>query len=270
MIPLDAATVFVGWAAGCLGWQVAVGARRAVVFGAAWVIRVFAIVLALCSLAAAAVGGWDVIRDGMTAAVLVLTVVALVRSIFEHRAFRAQIDALVDDGGGPADAATPGADRIDLVAALIGAVALLGGLVHAGGPLALALARGVVGASMLGGLTFTMVFGHRMLAKPYLGRGPLEVGTNWLLVLWPLEVLVMVVPTGMVSVLDGSVDDGYGGIMGWMWAMCAISTGVLLIVARLILQDREESKPASATGMLYLAALTGFGAVLISRAVLSS
>lgn len=267
---MDAATVFTGWAAGSLGWQVAVGARREVMFGAAWVIRVIAIILTTCSLISAALGGWVVVRDGATALVLVLTVAALARSIIEHRVFRANSGALAGRDDGPVDSATPGADRVDLLAAVIGTVALVSGVVHAGGPFALAIARGVVGASLLGGLTFTMVFGHRMLAKPYLGRGPLEVGTNWLLVCWPVEVLVMVIPTGMVSVFDGSIDDGYGGLMGWMWLMCAISTGVLLAVARAILKDREESKPASATGMLYLAALTGVGAVLISRAVLSS
>ena len=35
---------------------------------------------------------------------------------------------------------------------------------------------------------------------------------------------LLLVPTGMVSVLDGSIDDGYGGILGWIWITCAVTT----------------------------------------------
>lgn len=265
VIGFDAATVFVAWAAGCLLWQVAVGLRRTVVFGAAWVIRVFALILAFLALGSAAIGGWVVGRDVATAVLCIVTIVALARSIVDHRSFRAaSIDA-----DGPFDAPTPVADRLDAIAAVAGTIAVIVGAADAGGPLGLALARTLVAAIALGGVTFTMVFGHRLLAKPYLGTQPLELATTALLVVWPLEIVVMVLPTGMVSVLTGTVDDGYAGILGWMWAMCAVATGGLVGVARVILADREHSKPASATGMLYLAGLTGFGAVLISRAVLS-
>ena len=33
-------------------------------------------------------------------------------------------------------------------------------------------------------------------------------------VLWPLELVVLLIPVGMVSVLNGSIDDGYGGLIG--------------------------------------------------------
>ncbi len=32
----------------------------------------------------------------------------------------------------------------------------------------------------------------------------------------------MLLPTGMIAVLNGSVDDGWGGMLGWMWVMCAL------------------------------------------------
>ena len=31
----------------------------------------------------------------------------------------------------------------------------------------------------------------------------------------------MLWPVGMVSVLNGTIDDGYNGILGWMWVACA-------------------------------------------------
>lgn len=299
---MDGATLFIGWAAGCLAWQVVVGFCRPLVFGATWVIRLFALVLAVGALASAVVGTWVGARDVAAAMFLGITVVAMAWSLVEHRAFRAQnpgvhrrrgglagaalqraFGGAGEDGGDqhapesvdaqvpvvPEDAPTPVADRLDAVAAAVGTFALMAGALDAAGPTGLALARWMVGAAALGGVTFTMVFGHRLLAKPYLGRAPLELATTALLVTWPLEIVVMLLPTGMVSVLTGTVDDGYAGILGWMWAMSAVSTGVLVVVARVILADRDHSKPASATGMLYLAGLTGFGAILISRAVLS-
>ncbi|MBS1849159.1 MAG: hypothetical protein JST73_12860 [Actinobacteria bacterium] len=265
MISFDTATVFAAWATGCLAWQAVIGARREVVFGAAWVIRVGALMLAGAALVAAFFDGWSPGRDVAIGVLVVVTGVALATSITEHR--RAKVSGEFD--AGRPDAATRSADRLDGFAAAAGAVAVILGALDAGGPAVLAVARYVVGAAALGGLTFTLVFGHRMLAKPYLGRGPLELATTALLIVWPFEIGVMLIPTGMVSVLDGMIDDGYAGILGWMWAMCALTTGVLVIIARVILADREHSKAASATGMLYLSGLCGIGAVLISRAVLS-
>jgi hypothetical protein len=266
---MDVATLFIGWAAGCLIWQVVIGFRRRLVFGATWVIRLLALILAICALGSAVVGTWLTARDVAAAIFLGISVVAMAWSLVEHRAYRSQSARTRDLPGAAEDAPTPVADRLDLVAAVVGALAVVAGALDAGGPTGLALARWVVGAAALGGVTFTMVFGHRLLAKPYLGREPLELATTALLVTWPFEIIVMLLGTGMASVLTGTVDDGYAGILGWMWAMCAVSTGVLVIFARVILADREHAKPASATGMLYLAGLTGFGAVLISRAVLS-
>jgi hypothetical protein len=266
---MDAATVFIAWAAGCLVWQVVIGFRRRLVFGATWVIRVFALVLAMCALGAAVVGTWVTARDVAAAVFLGITAVAMAWSLVEHRAFRTQSAGTRELPGAAEDAPTPVADRLDVVSAVVGAFAVVVGALDAGGPTGLAVARWVIGAAALGGVTFTMVFGHRLLAKPYLGRAPLESATTALLVVWPFEIIVMLLPTGMASVLTGAVDDGYAGILGWMWAMCALSTGALVVVARVILADRDHSKPASATGMLYLAGLTGFGAILISRAVLN-
>ena len=42
--------------------------------------------------------------------------------------------------------------------------------------------------------------------------------------IWPFEVVVLLWPVGMGSVITGTIDDGYNGILGWMWIACALST----------------------------------------------
>jgi hypothetical protein len=89
-------------------------------------------------------------------------------------------------------------------------------------------------------------------------------------VLWPLEILVLLLPTGMLSVLSGSVDDGWQGTLGWFWVACAISTVALVLATRAALKERAYSAVMAATGLLYLAILTAFGTDLVARAVLTS
>jgi hypothetical protein len=74
---------------------------------------------------------------------------------------------------------------------------------------------------------------------------------------------------GMAQVVDGTVDDGFDGLLGWTWAVCAVTTIVLLGVTWLALRERYYSAVMAATGLLYLAILTGFGTDLIARAVLA-
>ena len=79
----------------------------------------------------------------------------------------------------------------------------------------------------------------------------------------------MLLPTGMVSVWTGAVDDGWGGTLGWFWAACAVATLALVAVTRAALRERQYSAVMAATGLLYLAILTAFGTDLVARAVLS-
>ena len=92
---------------------------------------------------------------------------------------------------------------------------------------------------------------------------------RWLALLWPFEVLVMLWPTGMGSVITGTIDDGYNGILGWFWIACAISTIALVAVTRAALKERQYAAVMAATGLLYLAILTAFGQDLVARAVLA-
>ena len=87
--------------------------------------------------------------------------------------------------------------------------------------------------------------------------------------MWPLEVVVLCLPTGMFSVLSGTIDDGWGGTLGWFWVACAATTIVLVRVTVAALAERQYSAVMAATGLLYLAILTAFGTDLVARAVLA-
>jgi hypothetical protein len=131
------------------------------------------------------------------------------------------------------------------------------------------LARLLVGAVFLGAVSDAMLLGHWYLVQPGMPRKLLNQLTNVLLVVWPLEIVVFLLPTGMISVLNGSVDDGWNGVLGWFWLACASMTGVLAWFTRAALRERSYSAVMAATGLSYLAILTGFGTDLIARALLT-
>ena len=79
----------------------------------------------------------------------------------------------------------------------------------------------------------------------------------------------MLLPTGMIAVWTGTVDDGWNGTLGWFWAASALTTIVLVVVTKAALREREYSAVMAATGLLYLAILTAFGTDLVARAVLA-
>ena len=91
----------------------------------------------------------------------------------------------------------------------------------------------------------------------------------WLAAVWPVEVAALLWPTGMVQVLNGHIDDGYGGVLGWFWVACAVTTLALCLVTRAALKERAYSAVMAATGLLYLAILTAFGTDLVARAILA-
>ena len=113
-----------------------------------------------------------------------------------------------------------------------------------------------------------MLLGHWYLVQPGLPRRLLNEMVSAIAWLWPAEVIVMLLPTGMWAVVSGEVDDGWGGMLGWMWLACAITTIVLIFVTKAALKERYYSAVMAATGLLYLAILTGFGMDIVARAVL--
>jgi hypothetical protein len=158
---------------------------------------------------------------------------------------------------------------LDLMAPVIGLAGLVAAGIADGGPHGLAVARTLAGALFLGAVSDAMLLGHWYLVQPGLGRGPLLELNRWLALTWPLEVGLLLVPTGMLSVLAGSVDDGWGGTLGWFWVACAIATLILTGVTQAALKERAYSAVMAATGLLYLAILTAFGTDLVARAILA-
>jgi hypothetical protein len=252
VIKLDAATVLLQWSTGGLFFLWVTSRKRVVSAGYGWLLRSIYLVMAA---AAAAIGGRvDALlaRDVASGLVAIAAAVALTVSIVRRR-----------DGV----AAFP--PNLDLIAAIIGAIGLVAAGVHAGDPALLSVVRTVVGAAFLGSVSDAMLLGHWYLIQPGLARGPLLEMVRWVGIVWPLEVVALLWPTGMVSVLNGSIDDGYAGLLGWFWVACAITTIVLVVVTRAALKERAYSAVMAATGLLYLAILMGFGTDLVARAVLA-
>ena len=130
-------------------------------------------------------------------------------------------------------------------------------------------ARTLAGAAFLGAVTDAMLLGHWYLVQPGLPRRLLHELVDALGWVWPIEVVALLLPTGMLSVWTGAVDDGWNGTLGWFWAACAVTTIVLVVVTKAALREREYSAVMAATGLLYLAILTAFGTDLVARAVLA-
>jgi hypothetical protein len=152
---------------------------------------------------------------------------------------------------------------------VIGAIGLVAAGVDAGGSTWLSVARVLAGAAFLGAITDAMLLGHWYLVQPGLPRRLLNELVRATMIVWPIEVGLLLLRPGMVQVLNGSIDDGWDGVLGWFWVACAIATIVLLIVTRAALRERAYSAVMAATGLLYLAILTAFGTDLVARAVLA-
>jgi hypothetical protein len=148
-------------------------------------------------------------------------------------------------------------------------IGLIAAGIGAGGPHPLAVIRTLAGAVFLGAVTDAMLLGHWYLVQPGLGRGPLEELNRCVALAWPVEVAALLWPTGMISVIDGTIKDGYGGILGWFWVACAVTTIILCGVTHAALKERAYSAVMAATGLLYLAILTAFGTDLVARAILA-
>jgi len=284
VIRLSAATVLLQWATGGLLFLWVTTRRREVGIGYGWLMRtVFAVLAAGALLIGRRVDPLAV-RDLSAALVLATTGVALAVSVVrrragvagerarrERRAARVPV-ALgrpdqADDPEGPGGREFP--PSLDLIAPLAGVVGLVAAGLDAGGPDLLAVARTLIGAVFLGAVTDAMLLGHWYLVQPGLGRQPLLELNRWLALTWPLEVAALLWPTGMLSVLAGTVDDGWGGTLGWFWVACAVTTLILTAVTKGALKERAYSAVMAATGLLYLAILTAFGTDLVARAVLA-
>lgn len=286
MIELDGATVLLQWAAG--GWLFlwVTTRRREVGLGYGWLQRLTFLALAGGSLAAAFVTSptWE--REIGTIAFMVAGTWALVVSVTRRRAGVAGQREVVERRSQRVADMT-GIDRdeqrfdkaaaefppvLDLVAAVVGMIAVVVASWEAGmadGVELLSVVRGVTSALFLGVLSDAMLLGHWYLVQPGLARAPILEQVRWAGVLWVPETIVFLIPTGMVSVLSGEIDDAYNGLLGWFWIASVLGTGALIVVCRLALKERQYSAVMAATGLMYLAILTGFGQDIVARVLLS-
>jgi hypothetical protein len=284
VIRLDAATVLLQWAVGGLLFLWVTTRGREVGIGYGWLVRSTYILMAA---GAFAVGVWldpVPVREASALLVAVAASAALAVSIVRRKAGvagerkraerrTARVAAMTGierraDGPDPDVPEFPPA--LDLVAPIVGVPGLIAAGIAAGDPALLSVARVLVGAAFLGSISDGMLLGHWYLVQPGLARGPLLEMVRWTGIIWPFEILVLLWPVGMVSVLNGTIDDGYNGMLGWFWVACAVTTIGLVVVTRAALRERYYSAVMAATGLLYLAILTAFGTDLVARAVLAS
>ena len=297
MIRLDAATVLLQWAAGGMLFCWFTTRRREVGLGYGWLLRVTFGLLAVGAAFAGFRYGTVPVREAASIGVAVACGVALAVSVrrkaagvsgreaeHDRRSARVAamtgIDRAVDDradapiaGRGIGGRGREFPPVLDLVPAIVGAVGLVAASIDAapegGADVVVSLLRTLVGAAFLGAVTDAMLLGHWYLVQPGLPRRLLNEIVSALGWVWPVEVVAMLLPTGMISVWTGAVDDGWGGTLGWFWGACAITTIVLVVVTRAALKERQYSAVMAATGLLYLAILTAFGTDLVARAVLA-
>ena len=289
MIELDASTVLLQWAVGGMLGCWFTTRHREVGLGYGWLLRGTYVMMAggsayigFASTSPSSTS--ETIRNFAAIAVTGVVALGLGQSIARRKA---GVSGFVDehDRRSQRIAEMTGIDRdgaekevgdgkefaplLDLAPLAFGLIALIAAGVSDGGNDAVAIIRTIVGAAFLGFVSDAMLLGHWYLVQPGLPRRHVNEIVKAFLFIWPLEVIVMLIPTGMFSVFSGSVDDGWGGQLGWFWAACAITTGVLTVVTLKALQERAYSAVMAATGLMYLAILTAFGTDLVARAVLA-
>ena len=289
VISLDVATVLLQWSAGGLFFLWFTTRRREVGIGYGWLLRGTYLLIAALGVFLGRRYGAVPIREFGGVAVVLASGFALAVSIrrrhagvsgqqveFDRRSERVAQMTGIERAANVAIDGKSGSEFppvLDLIAALVAVPGLVAAASAADAgtvsSFSVSLIRIVVGALFLGAVTDAMLLGHWYLVQPGLPRRHLNDLVNAVGVMWPLEVIAMLLPVGMISVFNGTVDDGWNGTLGWMWAACAITTIGLVFVTKAALKERYYSAVMAATGLLYLAILTAFGTDLVARAVLS-
>ena len=251
---LDGATFLIQWATGGLGFCAVTTRGREVGIGYGWLLRSVYVALAAGGVVVAIGNG----LNDTSHALGVLTAIAMAMAGVLALGVSVRYRTLQTFD-----------PRWDWVAPLFGVASLVVAAMDTGAPFLVALLRLVVGAAFLGCISDSMLLGHWYLVQPGLRRDSLKQLVRWNAWLWPIEVAALLIPTGMVSALNGHIDDGYNGLLGWVWVVSAITTIGLVGVTWLALREQYYSAVMSATGLLYLAILTAFGTDLVARAILS-
>lgn len=285
MIDFQASTFLLQWATGGLLFLWVSGKTRLIGLGYGWTTRITYMAIAGIGLAVAFVGETIWVREISSIGLLISTNVALVVSIFRRKAgvqgqrqlkesrtsrVAAMLGNNIQDRTDHAEYQKEFPPNLDLVAPCMGAIGLIAGAIDAGGPTWLSISRTLIGAAFLGAVSNSMLLGHWYLVQPGLSREPIFTLVNWTGILWLPELILLCLPTGMLSVLNGTIDDNYNGLLGWFWVACVVATIGLVIVTKMALKEKEYSAVMAATGLMYLAILTAFGMDLVARILLDA
>ena len=285
MIDFQASTFLLQWATGGLLFLWVSGKTRLIGLGYGWTTRITYMAIAGIGLAVAFVGETIWVREISSIGLLISTNVALVVSIFRRKAgvqgqrqlkesrtsrVAAMLGNNIQDRTDHAEYQKEFPPNLDLIAPCMGAIGLIAGAIDAGGSTWLSISRTLIGAAFLGAVSNSMLLGHWYLVQPGLSREPIFTLVNWTGILWLPELILLCLPTGMLSVLNGTIDDNYNGLLGWFWVACVIATIGLVIVTKMALKEKEYSAVMAATGLMYLAILTAFGMDLVARILLDA
>ena len=285
MIDFQASTFLLQWATGGLLFLWVSSKTRLIGLGFGWTTRITYLVIAGIGLVVGVMGDTLWLREISNIGLLMATSFALLVSIARRKAgvkgqrelqrSRAdRVSAMLGDRGQIKVSNTVTTKEfppvLDLIAPVIGTFGLVVGAVDAAGSIWLSVARTLVGAAFLGAVSNSMLLGHWYLVQPGLSRDPIFTLVNWTGLLWLPELVLLCIPTGMFSVLNGTIDDNYNGLLGWFWVACVVATICLVIVTRMALKEKEYSAVMAATGLMYLAILTAFGMDLVARILLDA
>ena len=285
MIDFQASTFLLQWATGGLLFLWVSSKTRLIGLGFGWTTRITYLVIAGIGLAVGVMGDTLWLREISNIGLLMATSFTLLVSIARRKAgvkgqrelkkSRAdRVSAMLGDRGQIKVSNTVATKEfppvLDLIAPIIGTFGLVAGAVDAAGSIWLSVARTLVGAAFLGAVSNSMLLGHWYLVQPGLSRDPIFTLVNWTGLLWLPELVLLCIPTGMFSVLNGTIDDNYNGLLGWFWVACVVATICLVIVTRMALKEKAYSAVMAATGLMYLAILTAFGMDLVARILLDA
>ena len=284
MINFEASTFFLQWAVGGGFFLWVTSQQRLVGLGYGWTNRSIYISIAAISLVTGLSTGAVWVREISTLLFLAAMFFSLIVSVVRRKAGVEGQKALKDSRAervsemlGRSNLRENNDNEfkeyppiLDLLAPCLGLIGLVAGSIDAGGPVALSVSRTLVGAAFLGAISNSMLLGHWYLVQPGLSREPIHELVKWTGILWVPELVLLCIPTGMFSVLNGTIDDNYNGLLGWFWVACVVATISLVIVTKMALREKEYSAVMAATGLMYLAILTGFGMDLVARILLDA
>ena len=285
MIDFQPSTFLLQWATGGLLFLWVSNKTRLIGLGFGWTTRITYLVIAGIGLVVGVMGDTLWLREISNIGLLMATSFALLVSIARRKAgvkgqrelrrSRAdRVSVMLGDRDQIKVSNTVTIKEfppvLDLIAPAIGTFGLIVAAVDAAGSIWLSVARTLVGAAFLGAVSNSMLLGHWYLVQPGLSRDPIFTLVNWTGLLWLPELVLLCIPTGMFSVLNGTIDDNYNGLLGWFWVACVLATICLVIVTRMALKEKEYSAVMAATGLMYLAILTAFGMDLVARILLDA